>query len=109
VCGAPYASASARLTFRTVAIASVQGRVSSAVRCNRLFCGAQSPRASANLAPSGIWSGGRPEAASSLPLKLKKETRAVISQIACSFQPAFRSNPISSSSTRLGVSVSLLA
>ena len=66
-------------------------------------------RASANGAPSGIWSGGKPEAASSRPLKLKKETRAVISQIARSFQPTFRSNSISSLSTRLGVSVSLLA
>ena len=73
------------------------------------LCGSQVFRASANVAPSGIWSGGKPEAASSRPLKLKKDTRAVISQIACSFHPTFRSDPISSLSTRLGVSVSLLA
>lgn len=71
--------------------------------------GSQVLRASANVAPSGIWSAGKPEAASSRPLKLKKETRAVISQIAGSSQPTFRSNFISSLSTRLGVSVSLLA
>lgn len=66
-------------------------------------------RASANLAPSGIWSGGKPEAASSRPLKLKKDIRAVISQIARSFQPTSLSGSISSLSTRFGVSVSLLA
>ena len=69
----------------------------------------QSSRASAILAPSGTWSGGKPEAASNRPLKLKKEIKAVISQIAFSVQPAFASNLISSFPTRLGVSVSLLA
>ena len=71
--------------------------------------GAQRSRASENLAPAGISSGGRPEAASRRPLKLKKEVRAVISQMARSLQPAFRRRPMSSSFTRLGVSVSLLA
>jgi len=80
-----------------------------AAGCSRVLCGCQLARASANLTPSGIWSGGKPEAASSRPLKLKKEIRAVISQIARSFQPAFLSDPISSLFTRLGVSVSLLA
>jgi len=37
--------------------------------------------ASANLAPSGISSGGNPEAASSRPLKLKNEISAVISRM----------------------------
>lgn len=77
--------------------------------CKPMVCGAQVFRASAKVAPIGISSGGKPEAASSRPLKLKKEAKAVISQIACSFQPTFRNNPISSLSTRLGVSVSLLA
>jgi hypothetical protein len=40
---------------------------------------------------------------------LKKEIRAVISQIARSSQPTFLSGSISSLFTRLGVSVSLLA
>ena len=61
-----------------------------------LCCGLQLSRASANAAPSGIWSGGRPEAASRRPLKLKKEVRAVISQISRSVQPASRSLPMSS-------------
>ena len=74
-----------------------------------LLYGSQLGRASANLAPSGIWSGGKPEAASSRPLKLKKDIRAVISQIARSFQPTFLSGSISSLFTKLGVSVSLLA
>ena len=76
---------------------------------NRLLCSFQLSRASANLAVSGIWSGGRPDAASNRPLKLKKEARAVISQIARSFQPDSLKKTISSSPTRLGVSVSLLA
>ena len=42
-------------------------------------------------------------------LKLKKEVRAVISQIARSFQPASFSAVVSSLVTKLGVSVSLLA
>ena len=74
-----------------------------------MLSGAQWSRPSANLAPSGIWSGGRPEAASSRPLKLKKDASAVISQMALSSQPALRSFSVSSLSTMLGVSVSLLA
>ena len=69
----------------------------------------QSCRASANAAFSGITSGGKPEAASIRPLKLKKDASAVISQIALSFHPHSRNNSISSSPTKLGVSVSLLA
>ncbi len=43
------------------------------------------------------------------PLKLKKDARAVISQIADSLHPLSRSDAMSSSPTKLGVSVSLLA
>ncbi len=69
----------------------------------------QSSRASAILAPSGTWSGGKPEAASNRPLKLKKDASAVISHTSRSFQPLSLNNVMSSSLTRLGVSVSLLA
>lgn len=69
----------------------------------------QPDRPSAKSALAGISSGGRPDAASSRPLKLKKATRAVISQISRSLHPDSASVPRSSSSTRPGDSVSLLA
>lgn len=70
---------------------------------------AQRARASANAAPSGISSGGSPEAASIRPLKLKNDTSALMCQTSRSLHPASRSLWVSSASTRLGVSVNLLA
>lgn len=43
------------------------------------------------------------------PEKLKNATSAVISQMACSLQPAARRRPTSRSPTRAGESVSVLA